>query len=352
MPSWDAATFIIPWDMYQLYGDVQILEDMYDTHKKLVDYSGLYVNETNTYTYQTVNRFLGEYAGVGPVGSVDATAVAYYYHMVNLLAKSATLLGKTDDAATYQALANRVREAYNARYWDAEAMYYRTLDANGAPQPYAQTQNILPLAFGMAPDGSETNIVRRLEADIVARKYHLSAGIYGTRYLMTILSAYGYSDTAFQVATQTEEPSWGWWIANDHSTMFEGWSLNARSYDHHYYGSISSWFFQSLAGIRSREAGYQALVIQPHVPRGLEQVSGSLDTVRGRVVSRWAHAQDGTFELHVSIPTNTPAEVWLPTSNTRALVVPEDAGFIRSEDGYLVYAVDAGTHTFRSELQR
>jgi len=351
VPSWDAATFVLPWDLYHLYGDRQILDAMYDTQKRLVDYTGTYINAANGYTYNTTNRFLGEYAAAGPVGPVDATAVAYYFYMVDRLAQSADLLGKTTDAATYRALANAVRDAYNARYWDAAQRYYRTLNAEAVPQPYAQTQNVLPLAFGMVPAGHEEALVRRLNDDLVARAYHLSAGIYATRYLMTILSDYGFTDTAFQVATRTDEPSWGWWIENGHATMFEGWSLNSRSYDHHYYGSISTWFYQRLAGIHPGAPGYAMLLIKPHVPAGLAQVSGSLDTIRGAVASAWTQAADGTFELTVTTPGAVPTEVWVPTDGGRATLEPDGAVFQRIEDGYAVYTVEAGTFTFRSNRQ-
>lgn len=133
--------------------------------------------------------------------------------------------------------------------------------------------------------------------------------------------------------------------------MFEGWSLNSRSYDHHYFGSISSWFYESLAGIRPDGAGYEALVIRPCVPAGLDQVSASLRTVRGHVSSAWTRAPDGVFELEVSVPGNMPAEVWVPTAGERAHSAPAGATFIRSESGYVVYTVDAGTHRFQSTLR-
>ncbi|UCH62013.1 MAG: family 78 glycoside hydrolase catalytic domain [Fidelibacterota bacterium] len=351
VPSWDAATFILPWDMYRNYGDTRILTEMYDTQKKLVEYTGAYINAATNYTYKNPNNlFLGEYSGRGPVGPVDATAVAYHYLMVEMLAKIADILGKTTDAATYLVLADNIRDAYNARYWDATQEYYRTVGANGTVQPYAQTQNVLPLAFGLVPEGHETAVVNRLNADIVARDYHLTAGIYGIRYLMTILSDYGYTNTAFRVAAQTTEPSWGWWIANGLSTMLEGWSLNSRSYDHHYFGSISSWFYQSLAGIRPGEAGYKTLIIKPCVPAGLEQVCGSINTVRGYVESSWKQASNGKFELHVTVPSNTPTEVWIPSADGDVSVEPAGPEFNRSEDGRAVYSAGSGTYVFRSKL--
>ncbi len=344
-PSWDAATFILPWEQYLTYGDTRILERMYETQKRLVDYTGTYINQANDFTY---DRGLGEYqAAPGRGGPTDATAVAHYYLMVDRLAESARLLGRDADAATYRQLAVQLRESYNQRYWDAKGEIYRTLNPDGTAQPYSQTQNILPVAFGMAPDDAEAAVVKSINDDLVAQGYHFTAGVYGIRYAMTMLSDHGYADTAYRVATQTSEPSWGWWIVNGHSTMFEGWSLSSRSYDHHYFGSISSWFYEGLAGIRPGGPGYRSVLIKPHVPAGLDRAAGAIDTLRGRVASSWSR-YGRHLELRVRIPGNTPAEVAVPTGTGKPVDAPRAARFVRSEEGYAVYRIPPGTHTFRS----
>jgi alpha-L-rhamnosidase len=344
-PSWDAATFVLPWEMYIHYGDRRILERMYDTHKKLVDYTGTVISSANGYTH---NRGLGEYAGTGPAGPTDATAVAYFYFMTDRLAKSAELLDKAVDTAKYRALANDIRAAYNARYWDSEQMIYRTKGL-----PYSQTQNTLPVAFGMVPDGHEGAVVNHLNDDIVARKYHLTAGVYAARFLLTILSDHDHADTAYAVATQTTEPSWGWWVKNGHATMFEGWSLNARSYDHHYWSVVSSWFFQSLAGIRPGagpdQVGYKTLVVKPTVPKGLARASATLATLRGTIESSWTHDASGKFQLRVVVPSNTSAEVWVPSNGSRP-ATPPGASFIKLADRYAVYSMLAGQAIFVSRF--
>ncbi len=340
-PSWDAATFVLPWELYTHQGDRRILDRMYDTHRRLVDYTGTFINAENGYTH---NRGLGEYSSAGPAGPIDATAVAYFYFMTDRLAKSAGLLGKGPDTARYRTQADKIRDAYNARYWDAEQKIYRTRN-----QPYSQTQNTLPLAFGMVPAGNEKVVVSRLNDDLVARKYHLSAGIYASRFLLTILGDYGFVDTAYQVATQTTLPSWGWWIANGHATMFEGWSLDSRSHDHHYWSLISSWFFQSLAGLRPGPdgPGYKTVMVKPAVPKGLQRASGTLATLRGQVASSWTHGSDGSFRLRVAIPGNTSAEVWVPGATATATA---NARFVRQEPGYAVYRMRSGKATFLSRF--
>lgn len=361
VPPWDAATFILPWEMYQALDDRRILEQMYTTQKKLVDYTGKFFTE-DSYVYNNPNNpFLGEYAvplppgGIMeaimrlPAGPVDATASAYYFHMIDLLSKSAGILGNTKDRDQYRALAEKVRAAYNQRYWDAKQEIYRALDPGGEARAYAQTPNILPVAFGMVPAGHEAAVVRHLNEDIIAQGNHLmSTGVYAGRYLMTMLCDYGYADTAYAVATQTDEPSWGFWINNGLSTMAEGWELSSRSYDHHYWGSISSYFYQSIAGIRAAAPGYRSITIKPYPPTGLEWARASIDSERGMIESSWKRS-NGRITLKVRVPAGVSAEIWVPTGGVKATSVPAGASFKRIDGKFAVYQTGAGSFEFAAK---
>lgn len=358
VPSWDAATFVLPWEMYEHYGDRRILEQMYDTHRRLVDYTGSYFSASHAYN-NPHNFLLGEYAAVMPPGGiiaairaqangpVDATASAYYYRMLDWLAQSAALLDRKDDAERYRSIAAEVREAYNARYWDAAGERYKMPAAAGETKPFAQTPNILAVAFGIVPEGKAAAVMRHVNDDIVARGHHLGCGVYAGRYVMTLLSDYGYADTAYQVATRTDFPSWGYWLENGLSTMAEGWELTSRSWDHHYWASVSSYFYQSLAGIRPASPGYATVRIQPQPPPGLDAAGAHIETVRGRVRSSWKRR--GTdFQLDVDIPAGASAEVWVPGGASDA--PPSGAGFDRLEGNRAVYRVTAGSYRFRGHL--
>ncbi len=361
VPPWDAATFILPWEMYQALGDRRILEQMYATQKNLVDYTGGFFTE-DSYVYNNPNNpFLGEYSvplppgGMMeaimrmPAGPVDATAAAYYFHMLNLLSKSAGLLGKSQDRDQYHALAEKVRAAYNQRYWDAKQEIYRAIDPSGEARAYAQTPNILPVAFGMVPAGREAAVVRHLNENIITQNNHLmTTGVYAGRYLMTMLCDYGYADTAYAVATQIDEPSWGFWINNGLSTMAEGWELSSRSYDHHYWGSISSYFYQSIAGIRAATPGYRSITIKPYPPAGLEWARASIDIAQGVIESGWKR-EKGRLTLKVRIPAGTSAEIWVPTGGVKALSASAGARFKKIDGAFAVYQTGAGSFDFEAK---
>lgn len=353
VPPWDAATFVLPWELYLARGDRRILEQMYDTQKALVDYTGTYF-AADTLSYRNPHNFmLGEYAAPMPEGGliaalreqpngpVDATASAYYFHMLDLLAQSAALLGRSDDAAHYRALAAKVREAYNARYWNGAASYY---EMPKPTQGYAQTPNILAVAFGLVPEGQAGTVMRWLNDDIVRRGYHLGCGVFAGRYVMTLLADHGYVETAYRVATSTDFPSWGYWIENGLSTMAEGWELASRSWDHHYWASISSYFYESLLGIRPLIPGYASTRIRPQPPEDLEWARGSVHTPFGPLSSQWHRGAQG-LQLEVDVPPGIDAEIWLPLEDA-APPAPDGTELLREEDGHAVYRAGAGRFVF------
>ncbi|WP_260582480.1 alpha-L-rhamnosidase [Sphingopyxis sp. PET50] len=342
---WDVAAMILPWELYTTYGDTRVLADNQDMQRRLVDYTATFIKAPG---YQRAAG-LSEWAAVGGMdftnargGGIDAVTTAYFFHQANLLAKSSAIVGKAEDAARYARLAEDIRTAYNARYWDAANGWYRTVDAKGAAGPPTQVQNVLPLAFGMAPKGAEQGV-----ADAIARdvdRQGLRTGVFGTRYLLEILSDYGHADIAYRVATRTDEPGWGWWIANGHSTMFETWSLNSRSRDHHYFASIADWLRQRVAGLRPGAPGYKVVLVKPAIPDGLANAEAAMDTIHGRAFSGWTVA-DGRADADRR-GSAEHARRNLGARGFRGGDRPVGAEAVRREAGHAVYRTGPGTFIF------
>jgi len=352
-PPWDAATMILPWELYTSYDDTRILARMHDAQKRLVDYTGGWFKPP---AYKREGFELSEWSSPGPAdfanargGGVDAVASAYYFLEADLLAKSSAVIGETSDAARYAKLAADIRDAYNGRYWDADHHWYRTVDARGVGGAPTQIQNVLPLAFGMVPDGAEQAVADTIAGD--ADKHGLTTGVYATRYLLEILSDHGHADLAYRIATRTDEPSWGWWIKNGHGSMFESWSLESRSRDHHYFGSIADWMRQRLAGLRPGQPGYATILIRPEIPAGLASASATMETIRGRAASGWTVDHD-RLTLTAEVPPNTAGEIWVPLRFGPVRKAAPGARLIRSTADAAIYAVAPGTHVFEAGAAR
>ena len=343
--AWDVATLILPWELYQTHGDTRILEEMHDAQVRLVDYTARVIGDDYFH-----NTGLSEWSSPGGAdianvrgGGIDAVATAYFFLEADLLAKSSAVIGRAEEAQRFRRLADAIREAYNARYWDKAAGHYRTMGKGGAAMAPTQTQNVLPLAFGMTPVGGEQGVADWLATDVAANG--MRTGVFGTRYLLDMLSDHGHVDVAYALAISETEPSWGWWIANGHSTMFERWDLGSRSRDHHYFSSISDWMRQRIGGLRAAEPGYRIVRVKPEAPFGLAHASASFETPYGRAASAWRVA-DGRMSLTAVIPPNTTGEVWVPLAFGAVTRAP--AGAVRSatHERHAVYVVGPGSHVF------
>lgn len=328
-PAWDVAAFILPEELVLRFGDDRIGQRLAAMQRRLADYAAGFLKAPN-YRY---DHGLGEYAAAGPSGPVDATSSAYVFHMLK-----ATGQGE---------LAAKVRAAYNARYWDAAARRYAAPPEDGKPAPYVQTMNVLPVALGLVPDGQAQAVVDGLAADIVAKGHKLDVGVYALRYLPRLLSDHGHGEVVWKLVTRVDEPSWGFWLKNDIRSMPEGWGLGSRSWNHHYFASISSWFYEGLAGIRPAAPGYARVRIRPVMPRGLTGAGARLVTPRGEIGSRWRREGDGLITLEVSIPGACEGEVWLPNGGARLAQPPPGARWLGRQGDVARYGLAPGDWALR-----
>ncbi|USQ94757.1 alpha-L-rhamnosidase [Caulobacter sp. RL271] len=326
-PAWDVAAFVLPEELALRFG-ARAAEPVRALQRRLADYTARFLQAPD-YRY---DHGLGEYAAAGPTGPVDATSTAYVFHMLK--------------ATGQAALAAKVRAAYNARYWDGAGRRYVAPPEGGKPAPYCQTMNVLPVALGLVPDGQAQAVIDGLAADIAAKGHRLDVGVYALRYLPLLLSDHGHGETAWKVVTRTDEPSWGFWLKNDIRSMPEGWGLGSRSWNHHYFASISSWFYEGLAGLRPAAPGYARLRVRPVMPNGLGSAGASQRTPRGEASSRWVRRADGGVTLTVGVPGACEAEIWLPNGGRRLAHPPPGALWRGPRDGHAVYRVGPGSWTF------
>ncbi|MBQ9543674.1 MAG: hypothetical protein IJV00_00950, partial [Clostridia bacterium] len=133
-----------------------------------------------------------------------------------------------------------------------------------------------------------------------------------SRYILDVLTRYGYVGDAYKLLTRTEYPSFGYEIQNEATTFWERFELKKdpgmNSHCHPMYGSCDYWFWAYLAGIRSEEPGWERFKIGPVFPEKLLSVQAVLDTVKGDICVRWMKRY-GKLVLHVSVPFGTKADV-------------------------------------------
>ncbi|MCR5193394.1 MAG: alpha-rhamnosidase, partial [Bacteroidales bacterium] len=238
-------------------------------------------------------------------------------------------IGKYADTAYFQNEMDFVGNAYNARYLDTITGRY---DHNTV------TANILPLAFGMVPQGLEdkvfANIIDKTVNDFGG---HVPTGVVGIQHLMTTLTNYGRDDLALKLATDTTYPSWGYMVKRGATTIWELWNGDTgdptmNSGNHvMLLGDLISWCYSYLGGIRGYN-GYSHIILKPYPIDGLDYVNCSYNSVSGRIESHWRRIGD-RLEWDIVIPANRTAEVWIP-----------------EKDGYELLKLTSGCHHLTSRL--
>jgi alpha-L-rhamnosidase len=356
-PAWDAFWFVIPWESARRHGDRGALEASFPAMKKYLDeWIPRWTGKDGDAYAQTLTSGLGDWVPPQGVPTINAlVSTAYYARLVWIAADVAKTLGEERDKARYEQLFAAVNSDFNARFLGKDGVY-REKDED----PFVETAQILPLAFGLVPDDLRTPVAARLADDIAkARGGHAYVGVIGARWVLPVLTATGHHDVAVALATQTTEPSWGYWTEQAGFTALgEHWPATTRSRNHHFFGAIVEWLYEDLAGIRPLAPGYGTIEFKPEIPaRGLDRVSASYDSVRGTVGSSWQRTPSG-LKLDVTVPAGSTGRVYVPAPSAR--VVSEVGGgraiaaasaqgvrYVGVEMGRVVYEVGSGRYQFR-----
>ncbi|MEV4513171.1 alpha-L-rhamnosidase C-terminal domain-containing protein [Dactylosporangium sp. NPDC049525] len=266
------------------------------------------------------------------------------YRQALNVAKAATALGQTADATHYDQLAEGIKQAFNARFLNADGASY------GSGR---QTTSVLPLAFGLVPDANVTAVGARLVDTILNRNGgHLDTGIFGTRYLMDALARIGRIDVAMTILDSTSYPGFGYEISRGATTAWEEWTYasSMETHDHAMFAGINASLYTQLAGIQPANAGYATLTVDPRVPPGLSHVAATIDTVRGPVTSSWT-VTGQQITLDVTVPVGATATVHVPNFG-RGTATASSAGAIQqSATGTeTVYSIGSGAWHFTGSV--
>ncbi len=300
-PDWTSSIAIIPWNIYLFYGDSRLLMDTYDNIKRYVNYI------TSISPAGLTTWGLGDWVPVKSKAPVELTSSIYYFVDATILSKAAALAGKDDDVKKYSALADKIKDAINAKYLNKETAIYGT---------GIQTELSVPLFWGIVPEELKPGVAMNLSKRVEADNNHIDVGLLGTKAILGALSDNGYADVAYKLASQETFPSWGWWIINGATTLFENWPIDASSdvsMNHIMFGEIGAWFYKTLGGIRPdpENPGFKNIILRPSFVEGLSSVASKHVSPYGEIISNWSRSRQ-IITYSVTIPPNSTADFSSP----------------------------------------
>ena len=361
--TWPATYVIIADMLYKQFGNKEPIVKHYPSMKKWITYMRKKYKKDGIMPRDKYGDWCMPPEAPDLIHSKDPArktdgnvlGTTFYYRMLTLLERFAALQGKTDDARAFAQEAAQVKKAYNKKFFNPETAQY----SNGTV-----TANVLSLSYGLVPAEEEKrvfdNIIQKTEGEF---KKHISVGLVGAQWLMRGLSDYGRADLAYTIATNRDYPSWGYMIENGATTIWELWNGNTanpamNSHNHvMLLGDLIVWFYEYLAGIKNapESVGFKKIEMKPHPVAGLDHVTASYRSVRGKIKSAWKK-QDGKFVWDISLPANTSATIYIPakgkesvTESGSDVALAKGVTFIKEDGAVVVFEIQSGTYHFSAK---
>ena len=318
---WGDATTFIPWNAYQVTGDDSLLKEHYPSMKDWVDWI---TRNTGTENLWTHCFQFGDWLALDgenpamPTGKTDEDFIAsiYYHYSAHIVAETARLLGKTEEAKNYENLSQAIKHAIQAEY----------ISANGRLTIDTQTAYALALAFELLPENQLERVARDLVTRLGKDDDHLKTGFVGTPYINQMLSLHGYHKLATTIFLHEDYPSWLYAVNLGATTVWERWnsvlpdgSMNPEgmnSLNHYSIGAVMEWAYKFVLGIRNSNQGFKEFDLAPEFDYRLNSVAGHYQSSYGKIAVSYRIETDEkhTITLTVDVPFGSTAHVTLPRS--------------------------------------
>jgi alpha-L-rhamnosidase len=324
--AWSDVVTVVPWLLFQRFGDQKILADQYESMKDWVDQIIAIAGENDLWdTGFQYGDWLDPTAPPDQPGKSRTdkviVATAYYVYSAELVAKVAGCLGQLDDEQYYLSVAEKARAAFAREF----------ITPAGRLMNDAETAYALAITYKLFPSDEQYQHAGNRLAELVRDGgYHIRTGFVGTPLICDALCETGHYAAAYRLLLQKECPSWLYPVTMGATTIWERWdsmlpdgSINSdemTSFNHYAFGAVADWMQRTIGGLTVVEPGYQKFNVRPRPGGGLTCAEVEHLTPYGLVKVDWEIVQND-FVLNVLVPANTAALVTLPGEGSKEIEV-------------------------------
>jgi alpha-L-rhamnosidase len=371
---WGSVGMTVPWETYQQYGDVGLVEEHYDAMTAYIDYLATTINKSTGLSSESQ---LGDW--LGPQNNQVGTQLivtAYHIFDLEIMVRIAEILNKSADAEKYKQMYDERKEFFNRTFVNTDK---KTVQGSNGKLSDTQTSYAVGLALGAFNDENIPYMVKNLaetvkrenkdDGEMLRPEYSLMTGFIGTAWISKALSDNGLSELAYRILQNNKYPSWLYAIDQGATTIWErlngytiengfGGNNSMNSFNHYSFGAVGQWMMAYSLGIQRDEPGFRKFILQPEPdPTGkMTRAKGFYDSMYGIIRSGW-EVENGVLTYNATIPANTTATLYLPASSVKAIKeggkpVKKSMGitFMKYESGKAIYELKSGNYRFISQL--
>ena len=323
---WGDAATLIPWRLYQFYGDKAMLEEQYPVMKAWVDYEYERTKENEIpYLWQN-DRQLGDWLALdngninNPIGKTDSGFIASFYHYwsTKMVKEAAESLG-LEESKVYAEREKEIRNAILNYYFPDKKFCLE----------YTQTACALLLYLKLYPEGEREVITAKLAELLKKNNGHLNTGFVGTPILCMALSENGQNQLAYDLLLNEDYPGWLHEVNLGATTVWERWNsleedgsisgTGMNSLNHYAYGSIAEWIYRYMCGLNPSIGEAVKMTIYPMPDQRLKKAEGSWRSVFGKYVCAWNWKSEQEVVCNIEVPFNANARFILPDGTEEIL---------------------------------
>lgn len=303
-PAWDSVIFNLPYQLYKLRGDMEIIKENAHSMMRYLEYVTSQRNDDGTIAFG-----LGDFMPVGTRRNTDYTTPL-------VLVISITVMDIARKAAE---MFNAVGYYHNAEY--AEGIYKdmrntirknlvdtETMETTGK----LQSGQAMAIYYGVFDENEKKQAFENLLRYIRENDGNFDCGIIGMHTLFHVLSEFGESELAYHMITKREYPSYGHFIDNGETTLTESFKpdgVPCGSHNHHFFGDIARWFINSIAGLVVESC--DRIIVKPNFISSLQFASANCELPGGKVSVSWKRTENG-IELGISCDESIKYDIELP----------------------------------------
>lgn len=356
--GWGDAICVVPWVLWQHYGDRSVLDETLPAMVRWVDFvwsisDGPIVKPPRAwgargFTFGDWLQPSGPSEKPLPTCGDDLAATLYLYISSTLTAKIARIVGNETVARRMAERAETVKKAFAAEF----------ITANGRLVYDDQTSYALAILHDLIPAEHMRAVRQHFKAAIARSDGRIGTGFIGTPALLPALIKIGEPELAAAVFLQEEAPGWLYQVKTGATTIWERWDAikpdgtphpsGMNSYNHYAYGAVCQWLFESVAGFRPDPniPGFKHIIFEPAIIRELTPVASSYDSAAGRIEASWSLDGDRvTYRLRV--PDGSSGTLVLSPAYSEIRVDDQQIGSGGKEATRSLLAPGAHTVTFR-----